>query len=151
MFNLNEGEKESVLDDLFQSREENLCVLTESDKKKIERLTKNNDSYDKLFNLIEYLSNNQQGLEKVRNSLDSYIDKINIIGAYENEKFYKIRIYRCSKFNIRMCSKIKCNFKREYIINWIIYSLLSCNLCLLVPTTIYFNNRRIYKTSIIAC
>jgi len=24
MFNLNEGEKESVLDDLFQSREENL-------------------------------------------------------------------------------------------------------------------------------
>ncbi len=89
MFNLNERKKESVLDDLFQSREENLCVLTESDKKKIERLTKNNDSYDKLFNLIEYLSNNQQGLEKVRNSLDSYIDKINIIGAYENEKFYK--------------------------------------------------------------
>lgn len=151
MFNLNEGEKGSVLDVLFQSREENLCALTESDKKKIEKLTKNNDSYDKLFKLIEGLSNNSEILDKIRNSLDSYIDKINIIGAYENERFYKIRIYRCSKFNIRMCSKIKCNFKREYIINWIIYSLLSCNLYLLVPTAIYFNNRRIYKTSIITC
>ena len=52
MFNLNEIKKESVLDDLFECREENLCALTESDKRKIERLTKNNDSYDKLFNLI---------------------------------------------------------------------------------------------------
>lgn len=107
MFNLNEGEKASVLDDLFSSKEENLCALTESDKKKIERLTKNNDSYDKLFKLIEGLSNNSEILDKIRNSLDSYIDKINIISAYENEKFYQIRIFRRSKFNTRMCSKIK--------------------------------------------
>ncbi len=103
MFNLNEGEKESVLDDVFQSREENLCALTDNDKKKIEKLTKNSDSYDKLFRLIENLSSSPQMLEKIRDSLDSYIDKINIIGAYENEKFYKIRIFRCSKFNTRMC------------------------------------------------
>ena len=93
---------ESVLTILFESREENLYSLTEKDKEKIKNLTKNNDSYEKLFGILEDLSNTPQNLEKIRNSLDSYIDKINIIGAYENEKFYKIRIFRCSKFNIRM-------------------------------------------------
>lgn len=82
--------KKGVLEDLFESREEELCALTERDKQKIERLTRNNDSYDKLFEAIEDLSNNSEKLEEVRNSLDSYIDKINIIGAYENQKFYKI-------------------------------------------------------------
>ena len=27
---------------------------------------------------------------KVKDSLESYIDKVNVIGSYENEKFYKI-------------------------------------------------------------
>ncbi len=99
-------EKNGVLDLLFESREEHLYSLNEKDKEKIKNLTKNNDSYEKLFGLLEDLSNNPQNLEKVRNSLDSYIDKINIIGAYENEKFYKIRIFRCSKPNIRMCKQI---------------------------------------------
>ena len=97
MFNLNE--RQTVLDNLFESREENLCVLTERDKEKIKKLTKNNDSYDKLFAIIKNLSSDNEKLEKVRDSLDSYIDKINIIGAYENEKFYKIRIFWCNKFN----------------------------------------------------
>ena len=35
----------------------------------------------------------------VKNSLESYIDSINVVGAYENEKFYKIRIFRCYKFD----------------------------------------------------
>ena len=72
------------------------------DKQKIKRLTRNNDSYDKLFAIIKDLSNNSEKLEEVRNSLDSYIDKINIIGAYENEKFYKIRLFRCNKLNFGM-------------------------------------------------
>ena len=71
----------------------NLCAFTERDKQKKKKLTKNNDSYDKLFEIIENLSSDNEKLEKVRNSLDSCIDKINIIGAYENEKFYKIRIF----------------------------------------------------------
>ena len=37
--------------------------------------------------------------DRVKNSLESYIDRVNIIGAYENEKFYKIRICRCSEFD----------------------------------------------------
>ncbi len=42
-----ENEK-GVLENLFESREENLCALTEMDKQKIKRLTINKDSYDKL-------------------------------------------------------------------------------------------------------
>lgn len=82
--------KKEVLDNLFESRETNLYALTEEDKKKIENLTKNNDTYEKLFNIIEELSSDTNKLEKVRDSLDSYIDRINIAGSYENEKFYKI-------------------------------------------------------------
>lgn len=82
--------KKEVLDNLFESRETNLYVLTEEDKKKIENLTKNNDTYEKLFNVIEELSSDTNKLEKVRDSLDSYIDRINIANSYENEKFYKI-------------------------------------------------------------
>lgn len=82
--------KKEVLDNLFESRETNLYVLTEEDKKKIENLTKNNDTYEKLFNIIEELSSDTNKLERVRDSLDSYIDRINIAGSYENEKFYKI-------------------------------------------------------------
>lgn len=95
-------DEKGVLDELFESREENLYSLTEMDRQKIKRLTRNNDSYDKLFAIIKDLSNNSEKLEEVRNSLDSYIDKINIIGAYENEKFYKIRLFRCNKLNFRM-------------------------------------------------
>lgn len=102
MFNKNENML-SALSTLFECREENLYALTNEDKEKIKNLTKNNDNYEKLFSIIENLSPNIQNIEKVKNSLDSYIDKINIIGAYENEKFYKIRIFRCNKFNIRMC------------------------------------------------
>ncbi len=95
--------KGSVLATLFESREENLYALTEKDKEKIKNLTKNNDNYENLFAILENLLNSPNNLEKVRNSLDSYIDKINIIGAYENEKFYKIRIFRCNKSSARMC------------------------------------------------
>ncbi len=117
--------KGSVLTTLFESKEENLYALNEMDKEKIKNLTKNNDSYEKLFAILEDLLNSPNSLEKVRNSLDSYIDKINIIGAYENEKFYKIRIFRCSKFNIRMCEKIVeigvCHKK-----SFITYSFTTC-------------------------
>lgn len=117
--------KGSVLTTLFESKEEKLYALNEMDKEKIKNLTKNNDSYEKLFAILEDLLNSPNSLEKVRNSLDSYIDKINIIGAYENEKFYKIRIFRCSKFNIRMCEKIVkigvCHKK-----SFITYSFTTC-------------------------
>lgn len=80
----------SVLNDLFVSREENICAITERDKERIKELTKNNDTYQILLDNLDELSNDDIAKAKVKASLESYINKINIIGSYENEKFYKI-------------------------------------------------------------
>ena len=82
--------KSSVLNDLFVSREENICALTEYDNKRIKELTKENDTYQMLLDKLEKLSNDDISKSKVKDSLESYIDKVNVIGSYENEKFYKI-------------------------------------------------------------
>lgn len=96
-------EKETVLNTLFECKEDSLYALTEKDKERIATLTKDNDSYEKLFNIIEKLPHSQEDLENVKSSLDSYIDRINIIGTYHNENFYKMRLFRCYKSYIRMC------------------------------------------------
>ncbi len=80
----------NVLNDLFVSREENICAITEIDKKRIKELTKNNDTYQMLLDKLDELSNDDITKAKVKDSLESYIDKVNIISSYENEKFYKI-------------------------------------------------------------
>lgn len=97
MFDLNDEEK-SILDELFEFKEENLCVVTKQDKEKIKELVKDNDTYQMLIDKLECISNDDKEKEKFKNSLESYIDRVNIIGAYENEKFYKIRICRCYQF-----------------------------------------------------
>ncbi len=84
--------KTDVLNELFISREEKLCSITKEDKRKIKKLVIKNDTYEMLLKKIETLSNDNKKIINVKDSLDSYIDRINIIGAYENEKFYKIRI-----------------------------------------------------------
>ena len=80
----------NVLNDLFVSREEDICAITEIDRKRIKELTKNNDTYQMLLDKLDELSNDDIAKAKVKDSLESYIDKVNIIGSYENEKFYKI-------------------------------------------------------------
>ncbi len=107
MFNLNErGKEKSVLDELFEYREENLCVITETDKKRLKELIKDNDTYQMLLANIDALSDDDKIKDKVKDSLDSYIDRVNVIGSYENEKFYKIRICRCNEFGFRVHEKI---------------------------------------------
>ena len=82
--------EQSVLNQLFVSKEESICALTEYDKKRIKELTKDNDTYQMLLDKLEELSNDDISKSKVKDSLESYIDRVNVIGAYENEKFYKI-------------------------------------------------------------
>lgn len=96
----------SVLNDLFVSREENICVLTEYDKKRIKELTKDNDTYQMLLDKLEEISNDDISKSKVRDSLESYIDKVNVISSYENEKFYKIGFADAMNL-ILECVKIK--------------------------------------------
>lgn len=95
----------TILNVLFSSREENICVITKEDKKKIRELTKDNDRYEKLLEFLDDATNDNITKDKFRNSLESYIDGINIVSAYENQKFYEIRIYGRGKINIRMCWK----------------------------------------------
>lgn len=103
MFNLNErGKEETILDELFECREENLCVITETDKKRLKELIKDNDTYQILLANVDALSDDDTIKDKVKDSLDSYIDRVNVIGSYENEKFYKIRICRCNEFSTRL-------------------------------------------------
>ena len=40
--------EQSILNQLFVSKEENICALNEYDKKRIKELTKDNDTYQML-------------------------------------------------------------------------------------------------------
>ena len=96
----------TVLNELFECREEKLCVITETDKKRLKELIKDNDTYQMLLANIDVLSDDDKIKDKVKESLDSYIDRVNVIGSYENEKFYKIRIFWCNEFSSRLYEKI---------------------------------------------
>ena len=80
------------LSGLFESREENICVITKEDKKNIKELIKDNDKYEKVLEILDDITNDNVTKDKIKNSLESYIDGMNIISAYENQKFYEIRI-----------------------------------------------------------
>ena len=82
--------EQSILNQLFVSKEENICAFNEYDKRMIKELTKDNDTYQMLLDKLEDLSDDDISKSKVKDSLESYIDKVNVIGSYENEKFYKI-------------------------------------------------------------
>lgn len=98
--------EQSVLNKLFVSKEENICALTEYNKKSIKELTKDNDTYQMLLNKIEGITNDDISKSKVKDSLESYIEKVNVISSYENEKFYKIGFADAMNF-ILECISIK--------------------------------------------
>ncbi len=104
MFNLDKKE-ESVLNELFSSREEFICVIADYDKEKIKELVKDNDTYEILLNRIKELSTNDKMINEIRESLESYTDGIHSISSYENEKFYKIGFADAVKL-FNECAKI---------------------------------------------
>lgn len=97
---------DTILNVLFASREENICVITKEDKNKIKELIRDNDRYEKVLEFLDDATNDNITKDKIRNSLESYIDGINIVSAYENQKFYKIRLYGWCKTNNRMHWKL---------------------------------------------
>lgn len=86
------NENNTILNVLFESREENICVITKEDKKNIKELIKDNDKYEKVLEILDDITNDNVTIDKIKNSLESYIDGMNIISAYENQKFYEIRV-----------------------------------------------------------
>lgn len=85
------NENNAILNVLFESREENICVITKEDKKNIKKLIKDNDKYEKILGFLDDATNDNVTKDKIKESLESYIDGINIVSAYENRKFYEIR------------------------------------------------------------
>ena len=83
----------SGLNELFVSKEENIYTFTQFDKNRIKELTKNNDTYQMLLNKLEEISNGDISKSKEKDILESHMDKVNVIGFYESEKFYKIDFY----------------------------------------------------------
>lgn len=105
MFDFNEKD-ESILNELFSSREEFICTITDYDKKKIQGIVKENDNYQVVLDKIEKLSNDDKIKNKIRDSLESYIDRIHMVSSYQNEKSYKMGfadavnlIFECIKLN----------------------------------------------------
>lgn len=86
------NENNTILNVLFESREENICVITKEDKKNIKELIKDNDKYEKVLEILDDITNDNVTKDKIKNSLESYIDGMNIVSAYENQKFYEIRL-----------------------------------------------------------
>ena len=67
-------------------------MITKDDKKNIKELIKDNDKYEKVLEILDDITNDNVTKDKIKNSLESYIDGMNIVSAYENQKFYEIRL-----------------------------------------------------------
>ena len=57
--------EQSILNQLFVSKEENICALNEYDKRRIKELTKDNDTYQMLLDKLEDLSDDDISKSKV--------------------------------------------------------------------------------------
>ncbi len=57
----------------------------------LKKLIKDNDKYEKILGFLDDATNDNVTKDKIKESLESYIDGINIVSAYENRKFYEIR------------------------------------------------------------
>ena len=66
----------TVLNELFECREENLCTLTETDKERIKRLVTKNDTYTMLLEKIDKLSDDEKGKEIITYETISNIELI---------------------------------------------------------------------------
>lgn len=66
------NEKNTILNVLFTSREENICVITKEDRKKIKELIKDNDKYEKVLEFLDDATSDNVIKDKIKNSLESY-------------------------------------------------------------------------------
>ena len=81
----------SLIEKIYQEREDSLYQHTALDNEKIKEINKQNPiSYENLLSAIENLPphfNNTR--EFILERLEGYIDRQNCLVAYDNKKFYK--------------------------------------------------------------
>lgn len=86
--------KNTMLDTIFEEREDEIYKESKNDNERISQITeKYSIDYDKLIvtikNLPPHFRNTRESIIK---ALEEYLMRENLIMAYENEKFYKVRI-----------------------------------------------------------
>lgn len=91
---LNKGElksfqEESIVDSWYNARAEDLYILNDVDKRKIAKITKEEDTYRKIVNEISKIAK-KDNKERILEKIDKHCNKLINIGGYENEKFYKV-------------------------------------------------------------
>ena len=99
--------EDSMLDTIFNEREDEVYRKTQKDNEAISKRTeKYSIDYDRLINIIKALPPHFKNTrETIIKALEEYLMRENLIMAYENEKFYKTRILWWNKNNIREYKK----------------------------------------------
>mgnify|MGYP003518837164 FL=1 len=111
-------QEESLIDSWYNNRAENLYILNDVDKKKIEEITKGEDTYQIIADEISKLAN-KDDKEKILEKIDKHCNKLVNIGGYENEKFYKVGFIDGINLIIECIGgKLRCWVNMEfYIVN----------------------------------
>lgn len=80
----------SILNKIFESREEDLCSLSEKDKKSLKEILSKSKSFKDVLSAIDNIPECFIETRKlITDAVEEHVDKINLEKAYENEKFYK--------------------------------------------------------------
>ena len=82
---------DDLLDIIYEDRCEKLSKITIEDKKNINNLLETkNKAYEHIDIAINNVPNGFVETRKmIKESIENYLDVLNLIGSYENEKFYK--------------------------------------------------------------
>lgn len=98
---------DDLLNDIYEKRCEKLSIITLDDEKNIKDLLEDkNNAYEFISIAISNIPNAFVETRKmIKESIDKYVEVLNSIGSYENEKFYKCGF--CDGMNIRLKTKIK--------------------------------------------
>ena len=99
--------EDSMLDTIFNEREDEVYRKTQKDNERISKITeKYSIDYDRLISIIKaLLPHFKNTRETIIKALEEYLMRENLIMAYENEKSYKTRILWWNKNNIRKYKK----------------------------------------------
>lgn len=82
---------DDILDVIYMGRVEDLSIIAKKDKENLkDLLKKRKNSYEQIEIAINNIPNAFTETRKmIIESIESYLEIVNIVGSYENETFYK--------------------------------------------------------------
>ena len=82
-------QEESLIDSWYNNRAENLYILNDVDKKKIEEITKGEDTYQIIADEISKLAN-KDDKEKILEKIDKHCNKLVILVVMKMKNFIRL-------------------------------------------------------------